>query len=198
MANRSYIYGLKNNKHISIGEYPYKIPYAFRILAAYENKTTDSDLFDKAVGIKANFHKGKKGLYELLDFLAASDQMKNYEEFEAAVLKTKEFLDKIDAEEVLLESGEIYALFTNKEGDYLDAEGLERTNGYAREDYQWLGEDIENLKKIKITATQLFITTNENFLKLYGWIIDLKDNWKEQLGLDAWARVLYFQFKETD
>ncbi len=181
-----------------MGEYPYKIPYAFRVLAAYENRVTDSDLYDKAVGIKANFNKGKKGLYDLLDFLILSDQIKGREEFRLEVLKTKEFLDAIDAEEILLENGEVYALHTDKEGNYLDTGGLERTNAYAREDYQWLGEDIENLKNFKITADQLFKTTDERFLKLYGWIIDLKDNWKEQLGLDAWTGILYFQFNETD
>lgn len=127
MANRSYIYGLKNGKHFSVGEYPYKIPYAFRILAAYDNKTGESDLFDKDVAIRADFKRGRQALYKLLDFLIATGRMKNQEAFAEQVQSTKAFLDAIDADQTLLENGEIYALYT-KDGEYLDGPGLEKAN----------------------------------------------------------------------
>lgn len=60
MANRSYIYGLKDNSHFGIGECPYNIPYAYQVLAAYDNEVVDSHLFDTRVGIVANFAKGRK------------------------------------------------------------------------------------------------------------------------------------------
>lgn len=197
MANRSYIYGLKNNKHLSIGEYPYKIPYAFRILAAFDNSAVDSDLFDKAVGIKADFQKGRTALYRLLDYLIETGQMEDHEAFVTQVAATKTFLDAIDADFILLENGEIYSLYTNPEGHYLDGPGLERANDHAVKDYQWIGEDIDNLEKFRITPDLIFVTDHERILEIYKWLIDLKDTWKEQLGLDAWSNILYFQFKEA-
>lgn len=203
MANRSYIYGLKNGRHVSIGEYPYKIPYAFQILAAYDNSVADSDLFDKVVGIKADFAKGKNALYYLLDFLIETGQIKDQVEFEAEVAKTKVFLEAIKADQILLENGEIYALYTDNEGKYLDGEGLEKQNQYARQDYQWVGEDIDHLRDPEwfgkvATPASFYNIKDESFIKRYTWILNLKDNWKEQLCLDAWAKVLYFQFKEDD
>jgi hypothetical protein len=114
MANRSYIYGLKeNSKPISIGEYPYKIPYAFKILASYETEAGDSWLFDKNVGITADFTKGRDALYFLLDFLSATNDMVNQKEFEEFVAETKAFLDPLDADRILLENGEIYQLYSD-------------------------------------------------------------------------------------
>jgi hypothetical protein len=197
MANRSYIYGLKGDKHSSIGEFPYHIPYAFRILAAYENTVVDSHLFDKFIGIQADFQKGKEALYRLLDLLTATEQMKDHAEFVSAVKKTKDFLDAIDAEHILLENGEIYALYT-KDGNYLDGEGLEKANQYACKDYQWIGEDLQNLETYRLDPKNLFVTEDETLKDLYGWLIGLKDTWQEELGLDAWSNILYFQFKAGD
>ena len=196
MANRSYIYGVSNNKHMSIGECPYNIPYAFKILASYDNKVVDSELFDKVVGLKANFRKGKEGLFYLLDFLSQTGQMKDEAAFNEDVIKTKAFLNQIDADEILLENGEIYALYKNKEGNYLDGKGMEKTNEFEREDYQWIGEDITNLKSFNIRPDQIFNLNDEKLEKLFKWIIDLKDDWKKSLGLDCWGSVLYFQFKD--
>jgi hypothetical protein len=198
MANRSYIYGIKNGKHISIGEYPYAIPYAFRILAAFDNQVEDSHLFDKVVGIKADFEKGKKALYDLLDFLVATNEMKDHAEFIAEVAKTKQYLDAIQADETLLENGEIYALYTKEDGSYLDGEGLEKANTHACQDYKWLGEDVTNVGEYGITPNNLFHLTHESAIDIYGWMMGLKENWKDKLGLDAWRDVLYFQFKSGD
>lgn len=198
MANRSYIYGLKGDKHSSIGECPYKIPYAFRILAAYDNQVVDSHLFDKVLGIRADFRKGKEALYHLLDLMVASGDMKDHAGFVKDVEKTKTFLDAIDADHILLENGEIYALYTTQDGVYLDGEGLEKANEYACKDYQWIGEDIQNLEKYKIGIKQLFVTDNETLRDLYGWLIGLREAWQEQLGLDTWSDILYFQFKAGD
>lgn len=197
MANRSYIYGLKGDKHSSIGEYPYEIPYAFRILAAYDNEVVDSHLFDKFIGIRAGFQKGKEALYRLLDLLTATGEMKDHAEFVSAVKKTKDFLDAIDAEHILLENGEIYALYT-KDGNYLDGEGLEKANQYACRDYQWIGEDLQNLETYRLDPKKLFGTDDETLKDLYGWLIGLRDKWQEELGLDAWSNILYFQFKAGD
>jgi hypothetical protein len=194
MANRSYLYGLKNNKHISIGEYPNEIPYSFKILTAYDNEIVASDLFDKKIGIKANFNKGKAALYFLLDFLSATDQMLNQIKFDDLVSKTKLFLDKIDADEILLESGEIYALYKDENKNYLNKEGLEKQNSYSCEEYKWLGEDIEQLKKMD--PSLLFNLENEDVIEFFQWIIDLQNTWETELGLDAWANLLYFQFKD--
>lgn len=198
MANRSYIYGLKNGSHISIGEYPYGIPYAFRILAAFDNQPEDSHLFDKVVGIKADFEKGKQALYDLLDFLAATNEMQDHSEFITEVAKTKQFLDAVRADEILLENGEIYSLYTDKDGNYLDGEGLEKANTHACQDYKWLGEDVVNLDKYGIEPGTLFHLTHESAVEIYGWMMGLKDNWKNKLGLDAWRDVLYFQFRTAD
>jgi len=199
MANRSYIYALKGDKHISLGEFNYFIPYAYRILAAYDNKVIESHLFDKIVGIEADFKKGKEALYLLLDILVSTNQMKDHEEFVAEVQKTKEFFDPIDADRILLENGEIYALYTTKEGQYLDGPGLERANEHASQDYQWIGEDITNLAELMSShfrhPSDMFKVNDESFLKLYQWILDLKDNWKEESGIDAWRSILYFQFQ---
>jgi|GEM_PF-2175254 len=201
MANRSYIYALKGDKHISLGEFNYFIPYAYRILAAYDSKVIESHLFDKIVGIEANFKKGKEALYLLLDVLVATNEMKDHEEFVAAVQKTKEFLDPIDADKILLENGEIYALYT-KDGVYLDGPGMERANEHAREDYEWIGEDITNLAELVSShfkhPSHIFKVTDESFLKLYQWILDLKDNWKEESGIDSWRSILYFQFQSEE
>ena len=196
MANRSYLYGLKNNKHLSIGECPNEIPYAFRILAAYDNEIVDSDLFDSKIGIKANFEKGRNALYFLLDFLASTEEMINQEEFEECVLKTKLFLDKIDAHELQLENGEIYALYKDGDENYLNKEGLEKQNSYSCEDYKWAGEDIDRLIKSKMHASQLFDLEDEEIREMFQWIIDLQDNWKSELGLNCWSNILYFQFKD--
>lgn len=198
MANRSYIYGLKNDKHISMAEAPYKIPYAFRILAAYANRISDSDLFDKIVGIKADFKKGKDALYFLLDTLSATKQMVDHTEFEAAAATTKEFINAIDADEILLENGEIYALYFDDEGKLLDGPGLEKANEYAREDYQWIGEDIDNIRGLGIKPEQLFSLEDETLKEIFKWVTDLKDNWKEEFGLDTWRTILYYQFQEKD
>lgn len=194
MANRSYIYALNENEHISLGEFNYFIPYAYRILAAFDNKTVDSHLFDKFVGIEADFKKGREILYVFLDLLASTGQMKNQEEFNELVKTTKEFLDPVEASSILLENGEIYALYTDKEGNYLDGPGLEEANGYAQQDYQWIGEDIENLLSLNLNPAYLFHYTDESYLELYQWVIDLKDNWEEQLGINSWSSILYFQF----
>ena len=194
MANRSYIYGLKNGKHYGIGECSYKIPYSYQLLTAYNNKVVDSHLFDKIVGIEADYNKGKEALYWFLDYLAAGKNMHEQEEFEKQVAATKQFLDAISAELVLLENGEIYALYQSKEGTYLDAAGLERVNGFACEDYKWIGEDIDSLKSFKINPQDLFdIPETEKYFK---WLLELKDNWKEKLVLDSWRTILYFHFNE--
>ncbi|MES2587972.1 MAG: hypothetical protein V4622_03260 [Bacteroidota bacterium] len=197
MANRSYIYGIKDNKHISIGESPYKIPYAYQVLAAYENSVIDSELFDKKVGIKANFNLGKKALYSLLDFLVATKEMKDHTDFVSEVEKTKLFLDEIEAEHILLENGEIYALYQNKEGQYLDGPGLERTNEFERQDSEWIGEDVANLEKFGIQPEKLFHLNDETLESLFESLLKLKDTWKENLGLDTWRSILYFQFNEA-
>ena len=195
MANRSYIYGLKeNNKPKSIGEYPYFIPYAYRILAAYENKVVESQLYDKTVGIIADFNKGKKALYYLLDYLIESQAMESHNLFVEQVALTKIFLDKIDAHQTLLENGEIYALYTNKTGEYLDGPGLERVNTFACEDYKWIGEDIDFIVEMKIKPHQFFNYKDESFLERYKWIFDLRSNWEKELGLDSWRDILYYQF----
>lgn len=196
MANRSYIYALKNGKHTSLGEYPYAIPYAYQVLAAYDNEPIDSHLYDKRVGIQAHFGKGKEALYFLLDFLAATQQMADHTEFERQVAHTKQFLDNINADHTLLENGEIYALYTNAEGNYLDGEGLEKANTYACQDYQWIGEDIDNLRNMSFKPEHFFQTTDETVKDLFAWALNLKTDWKEKLGLDSWRSVLYFQFRQ--
>jgi len=194
MANRSYIYALKGDKHISLGEFNYFIPYAYRILAAFDNQAVDSHLFDKVVGIQADFQKGKRALYLLLDLLASTNEMKDHEAFLQEVKKTKEFLDPIDADSILLENGEIYALYT-KDGNYLDGPGLERANEHAREDYEWIGEDVHNLVNYKLDPSTIFHIQDESYREVFEWILNLKDNWREESGIDAWRSVLYFQFE---
>ena len=197
MANRSYIYALKDGKHISLGESPYQIPYAYELLAAYDNRATESDLFDKNVAIKADFKKGKEALYFLLDFLVQTGEMADHEEFVTEVAKTKAFLDPVDADEILLENGEIYALYKDKEGNYFDGPGMEKANEWEREDAQWVGEDVANLTAFGIQPQQLFHMTDEKARDLFKSMLDLQHNWKEKLGLDTWRSILYFQFTEN-
>lgn len=194
MANRSYIYGLKNGAYFGIGEMPNSIPYSYQVLAAYSNKAVDSHIFDKTVGIEADFNKGKEALYWFLDYLAAGKAMSDQEEFERQVAATKQYLDGIQADTTLLENGEIYALYTDKEGKYLDGEGLQKQNEYAREDYQWIGEDIDNLRASGLGPQYLF--TSADAEKYFKWMMALKENWKELLVLDSWRSVLYFHFKD--
>lgn len=196
MANRSYIYALGEGKHTSMGEYPYAIPYAYQILAAYDNETVDSHLFDKIVGIRADFNKGREALYFFLDFLSATKQMADHAEFEEQVAHTKQFLDNITGDHTLLENGEIYALYTTNEGNYLDGPGLEKANTYACQDYKWIGEDVDNLKNMSFKPEYFFQTTDETVKELFGWALNLQTDWKEKLGLDSWRNILYFQFKE--
>lgn len=190
MANRSYIYGLKGGKHISLGECRSSIPYAYQVLAAYDNRATESDLFNEKVAIRADFQQGKKALYFLLDFLVQTDEMADHADFVAEVAKTKAFLDPIDADETLLESGEIYGLYED------DAQGMEKANEFEREDAQWIGEDISNLTAFGIQPQQLFHLTDEKARDLFKGMLDLQHNWKEKMGLDTWRSILYFQFKE--
>ena len=196
MANRSYIYALKEGRHVSLGECPYKIPYAYQVLAAYDNRATDSDLFDKQVGIKADFKKGKEALYFLLDFLVQTNEMQDHADFVEAVKETKAFLDPIDGDEILLENGEIYALYT-KDGEYLDGPGLEKANEWEREDIQWVGEDVANLTAFGIQPQHLFHMTDEKAIDLFKSMLELQHNWKEKMGLDTWRSILYFQFNEN-
>ncbi len=165
------------------------------ILAAHENETIDSYLYDKSIGIKSDFNKGKDALIYLIEFLAESKAMAEPEGFEEQVRATKEFLAKIDANFTLLENGEIYALYQNKEGEYLDGPGLERVNSFACEDYKWHGEDIDYIKEMKITPLQFFNYKDELFLKQFQWVFDLRSNWKKILGLDSWRDILYYQFQ---
>ena len=195
MANRSYIYGLKDDNHFGMGECPYNIPYAYQVLAAYDNEVVDSHLFDKRVGIVANFSKGKEALYWFLDYLCAGKCMADHAEFEKQVSLTKGFIDAINADKILLENGEIYALYQSKEGTYLDGEGLERVNCFACEDYKWIGEDIDNLKAANVNPANLFTIPETE--KYWKWMLELKDNWKEKLLLDSWRSILYFHFKEA-
>lgn len=165
-----------------------------RCLRHYDNKIVDSHLFDKRVGIEANFSKGKEALYWFLDFLCEGKCMADHGEFEKQVMTTKEFIDAITADKILLENGEIYALYQSKDGEYLDGEGLERVNGYDCKDYKWIGEDIDNLKAANVKPSSLFIIPEtETYFK---WMLELKDNWKEKLVLDSWRSILYFHFKE--
>jgi hypothetical protein len=198
MANRSYIYALKVDKHISLGEFNYFIPYAYRILAAFDNKVVESHLFDKIVGIQADFRKGREALYLFLDLLVSTNQMKDHPAFTEAVKKTKAFLDPIDADSILLENGEIYALYTTAKGTYLDGPGLERANENAREDYEWIGEDVHNLCNYHLDPSTIFHIEDENYREVFQWVIDLKDKWKDQSGIDAWSSVLYFQFSSSE
>lgn len=196
MANRSYLYALNGEKHISLGENPYTIPYAYQVLAAYDNESVESHLYDKIVGITADFNRGKEALYYLLDFLCTTGQMEDHAAFEEQVAATKQFLDTVSADRILLENGEIYALYTDDAGKYLDGPGLEKANSFAREDYTWIGEDINNLKELNIQPANLFSITDESFLNLFKWVIDLRGNWKDQLGIDSWRSILYYQFTE--
>ena len=195
MANRSYIYAFNDSKPVSLGEYPYFIPYAFRILAAYGNETIESYLYDKVVGIKADFQKGRDALFYLLDYLIESGAMDEPELYKKQVDATKMFINKIDAKFTLLENGEIYALYKNEDDKYLDGPGLEKANTYACEDYKWIGEDIDFIKEMKITPLQFFNYDDESFLKQYKWVFDLRSGWKEEFGLDSWRDILYYQFK---
>lgn len=194
MANRSYIYGLKNGRYISIGEYPYAIPYAFRVLAGFNPEPVESALFDPKVGIRADFAKGKEALYFILDFLSATKQMADPDEFDAFVAETKTFLDPIDAEHIILENGEIYSLYSDDNGEYLSAEGLEAANVNECKTCYFRGEEIDVIKKYQIQPSQIFNLENETLKDILASIILLKDEWKKRLAEKCWRDILYFQF----
>ncbi len=198
MANRSYIYGLKDGRYKSIGEYPYGIPYAFRVLAGFDPEPVESALFDPKVGIKADFQKGKDALYFILDFLSATKQMADHDEFEAFVAETKKFLDPIDAEHTVLENGEIYSLYTDDNGEYLSAEGLEAANSSECRQCFFRGEEIDVIKKYDVTPDQIFNLQNENLKVILDPIVALQDSWKKRLAEGCWRDILYFQFNYKD
>lgn len=198
MANRSYIYGLKNGRYTSIGEYPYFIPYSFKVLAGFSPEPVESALFDPKVGIKADFAKGKEALYFILDFLSATKQMADQEDFDAFVAETKAFLNPIDAEHIVLENGEIYALYTDDNDNYLSAEGLEEANIRESKTCFFRGEEIDVIRQYNIQPSQIFNLENETLKDLLSSIIILKDEWKKRLAEKCWRDVLYFQFNYKD
>jgi hypothetical protein len=198
MANRSYIYGLKNGRYTSIGEYPYFIPYAFKVLAGFDPEPVESALFDPKVGIKADFAKGKEALYYILDFLSSTKQMTDQKEFEAFVAETKAFLDPIDAEHIILENGEIYSLYTDDNGEYLSAEGLEAVNVKECKTCFFRGEEVDVIKQYKVQPSHIFNLENETLKDILASIIILKDEWKKRLAEGCWRDILYFQFNYKD
>ncbi|MCW4468520.1 hypothetical protein OGH69_06065 [Flavobacterium sp. MFBS3-15] len=198
MANRSYIYGLKDGRYTSIGEYPYSIPYAYRVLAGFNPEPVESALFDPKVGIRADFVKGREALYFILDFLAATKQMSCQEEFEAFVAETKAFLDPIDAEYTQLENGEIYSLYTDENDNYFSAEGLEEVNVREAKSCFFRGEEIDVIKEYGIGPEHIFNLEHEQLKDILAAVIILKDEWKERLAEGCWRDVLYFQFNYND
>lgn len=198
MANRSYIYGLKDGRYTSIGEFPYGIPYAYKVLAGYNPEPVESALFDQKVGIRADFAKGKEALYFILDFLAATKQMADQEEFEAFVAETKAFLDPIDAEYTQLENGEIYSLYTDENDNYLSAEGLEEVNVREAKSCFFRGEEIDVIKQYGISPQHIFNLEHEQLKDILAAIIILKDEWNERLAKGCWRDILYFQFNYKD
>ncbi|WP_294822463.1 hypothetical protein [uncultured Flavobacterium sp.] len=194
MANRSYIYALQDGRYTSIGEYPYGIPYAYRILAGFNPEPVDSALFDPKVGIRADFAKGKEALYFILDFLAETGQMANQQEYEAFVKETKAFLDPVDAEHTQLENGEIYSLYTDDNDNYLSAEGLEEVNVRENKSCFFRGEEIDVIRQYQIQPSQIFNLENEQLRDILASVIILKDEWKSRLAEGCWRDVLYFQF----
>ena len=192
MANRSYIYALKGDKHISLSEFNYFIPHAFRILAGFDNKVVESHIFDGVVAIEADFNKGREELYRFLDLLAATNEMTDQEEFLEAVNQTKAFLDPIDADRILLENGEIYMLHQKADGEYLEVDEIEDLNESCRNDYSLTGEELAFLQKVG--PERLFHYDNEKYLKLYDWVLEQKEDWRKDLGIEFWSDVLYFQF----
>jgi len=198
MANRSYIYAQKDGRYTSLGEYPYGIPYVYRILAGFNPEPAESALFDPKVGIRADFAKGKEALYFILDFLAKTKQMADHEEFEAFVAETKAFLNPIDAEYTQLENGEIYSLYTDAEGNYFSAEGLEEVNDRESKSCFFRGEEIDVIRQYDIRPEHIFNLENETLKDILAAVIALKDEWKKRLAENCWSNILYYQFNYKD
>ncbi|MFZ2206671.1 MAG: hypothetical protein WA061_05795 [Microgenomates group bacterium] len=186
MANRAYLYstnsiptkenegkwtvkGLNEN-----AKYP---PYSFMLLASGDTKVCDSVIWNTKNGVVGTYKKGVEQLKKFLSYLK-KEIKDNAKEFDSYCEKTLAFLeDKNNQQEyILLEAQEIFDL-----------------NTYVNHAKNLTGKGkLYTTPEELVSLIQKF--NNDETLKALAKITT--DHWKEDVLLDGWSSILYFDFSK--
>ncbi len=179
MANRSYLYSIneiptgkanKNTKIIGLSEYNYRIPAVYKVLVSSNPQKTHSIIFDSKIGITGNYKKGLVNLKRYLNSLKRED-IPNKDKLDEYISKALKFLNKESniQEFFQLEIGEIMNGSFNGQDVY--------------------SETLNTAKELEV----MFERVRGDILPAYEMNTY---NWEEELGLDYWSNILYFDFSK--
>jgi hypothetical protein len=203
MANRSYLYSTNldsttrkkepTDKILSLGEYNYAIPLAFKILVSQEPKICPSVVWDyeHPIALLGDYEKGKAKLLQFLDEVRSKNIFPENEMIDL-IEKTFFFLNREDRKEQfsILECGEIYEM-----GD----DELEEQNKQVFEEIknidQQMIEFYSDIEKLNKEMEQLQKGGNAGDEEVKKKLRNLNHKKKNLLGLEGWADVLYFDFE---
>ncbi|MCU0443481.1 MAG: hypothetical protein MUE85_01090 [Microscillaceae bacterium] len=189
MANRVYLYATneERTKINSLSEWRSEIPLTYKILLSGNPILQQSIIWngEDLIALRGDFAEGYHRLKQFLILLYDQPDMVKFGKYgtslEAEISQTILFLE--DAEQNLpyfwLEPSEAFLLYASENELEVLTKSLWRECIHT-------GQLIDKLLEAK--SNNLFAQD------LPDYILNLKDNWENSLGL-YWSKVLFFQFK---
>ncbi|AWH74789.1 hypothetical protein DCS32_11660 [Dokdonia sp. Dokd-P16] len=221
MANRSYLYNIDFNRLerlktpqdavLSVSEYAYGIPLAYKILLSNDTLNSKTILWDyeHPITISGNAKKGKDSLFKFLDKLRTLNLFEE-EYLESEIEKTKLFFNEntFDLQYFFLEAGELYEM-----GDepfeiqnleiFNEVTQIEKTIEAFIKDVASIDNEIKKLiaQQSQVTKKSWFkkskpVLSEEEIATINKAIDNKHYEKKALLGIDNWSTILYFQFDQ--
>jgi hypothetical protein len=219
MANRSYLYNIAFNRVngqktpedqvLSVSEYSYRIPLAFKILLSDNTQISPSILWDYEcpIAIIGDTVLGKAHLFDFLNDLLQKNLF-DAEYLQKEVIKTKHFFkqNSLDLKYFFLEAGELYEMEDTpfEKQNFRTFEEIKNIHLTIMSFYstvEKLNSEIEELKARmnKKSKISWFKKENNALSKNHRSKIETEISKKELeknslLGIDNWRTILYYQF----
>lgn len=181
MANRSYLYAvdkiptLERNplpRIVGLSEFKWNIPLAHKILVGGNPAQCHSVIIGaiEPTSIVGEYGQGVANLSKFLTLIGEQWQLKDNPVWEKSVKAAAKFLEKNKSNFILLEPFEIFE--------------MDQTPPYKSEMFNLYNE---------IAAISSDLSQAKPNLDIFP---DLRANWQEELGIDYWSNILYFDFSE--
>ncbi|MBD8389686.1 hypothetical protein [Dysgonomonas sp. BGC7] len=218
MANRSYLYSIDfdlsrqersdSDKILSIAEWNYNIPIAFKLLLSVRPRKCPSLLWNykHPIALVGDYEQGKERLYDFLDDLAKQD-MYDHKYLQDCIKLTEDFLEREDRRQqyFFMECGEIFDMSSIPLEDQNEVLWQQISN-IDDEIKKFYSEISEINKKILDKEDELDSAKNKNVLlriftgkedipALERELRNLNRDKYSALGIDNWSEVLYFDFE---
>lgn len=218
MANRSYLYSIGFDfcrqerscfdKVLSIAEWNYNIPIAFKILLSASPRKCPSLIWnhEHSIALVGDYEQGKERLYDFLYDLAKQD-LYDHKYLQDCIKLTEDFLEREDRRQqyFLMECGEIFDMLSIPLEDQNEALWQQISN--IDDEIKKFYSDISEInKKILDKEEELdsaknknvllrIFTGKENIPALESELRNLNRDKYSALGIDNWSEVLYFDFE---